>query len=120
MQALLSELLGPLHMHLAAARTLYGQYLEGGKRFAFADALRQTNLRARSLLLEKGWMLPEPLQADAAALIAHWEVWLSLWEAHRRATDPEPNDEFAFANDFTWPAESARRLEDLYEALRPV
>lgn len=118
MQPLLTELLGPLHMHLAAARTLYGHYLEGGKRFAFADALRSTNIRARTLLLDKGWMLPEPLQADAAALIAHWEVWLSLWEAHRRATDPGPDDEFAFANDFTWPRESALRLEALYETLR--
>lgn len=115
--ALRTQLLEPLHELLRAAREVYGRYMSEGKRFAFAVELRRINLEARALLADKGWMLPEASREDAAALIAHWDAWLALWEEHRSKLDPGPDDAFAFANSATFPKESAARLEGLRQAL---
>ena len=117
-EALLTQLLGPLHMRLQAARALYRAYLDGGRRFKFADALREANLESRRLLLDEGWRLPEALQADAAALVAHWEVWLALWRDLQTREQPGPDDTFVFENDFTYPREAEARIEALYAELK--
>lgn len=116
--ALLDELLGPLHMHFASARAAYRAYLDEGRTFLHASSLRRINLGARALLIGKGWLLPEAMQADAVALIEHYDVWLTLWEAHAEATRPAPADPFVFENRFTFPRESEQALERLYRELR--
>ncbi len=115
---LLDELLGPLHMHFACARAAYRAYLEEGRTFLHACSLRRINLGARALLIGKGWLLPEELQVHAVALIGHYDVWLTLWEAHAERTEPAPSDPFAFENSFTYPREAEQALERLYEELR--
>ena len=115
--ALVDDLLGPLHMHFLCARKAYGDYLANGRRFLFALSLRRINLSARGLLLTKGHLLPAELQQEAAALIGHYDVWLTLWMEHRRQTRPGLDDMFAFENAFTYPREAEARLEALYESL---
>jgi len=115
---LLADLLGPLHMHFAAARRAYRDYLDGGRTFLHARSLRRINASARSLLLARGWMLPDRLQEDAACLISHYDVWMSLWGDHRAALRPGPDDVFAFENRHSYPREAEARLEALYERLR--
>jgi hypothetical protein len=115
--ALLHQLLGPLHMHFRCARAAYAAYLNDGKRFLFASSLKRLNLSARGLLLEHGHRLPEALQAEAAALIGHYDAWLTLWDAHAQATRPGPEDEFAFENRFTYPKDAEAALEALYREL---
>ncbi len=118
--ALLDELLLPLHEHFQSARAAYQAYLDEGRTFLHAASLRRVNLSARALLLGKGHLLPADLQACAAALIAHYDIWLRLWDAHAERTRPAPGDLFAFANAATYPREAEQQLEQLYEALRSV
>ena len=96
-------LLGPLHMHFLAAKAAYADYLANGKSFLFACSLRRLNLSARQLLLDKGHLLPEALKADAVALIGHYDVWLTLWDALAELARPRPEDEFVFENRHTYP-----------------
>lgn len=115
---LLDDLLGPLHMHFLVAAQAYADYLAGGKSFLFACSLRRTNGSARELLLGEGWRLPESRQGDAAALLRHYDAWLTLWDAHADRSRPEPGDPFVFANDVTFPRDAQERLEALYRRLR--
>jgi hypothetical protein len=115
---LLDDLLGPLHMHFLVAAAAYADYLAAGKSFLFASSLRRTNASARKLLLGQGWRLPESRQADAAALVRHYDAWLTLWDAQAALLRPEAGDPFAFANDVTYPKEAEERLEALYSRLR--
>ena len=116
--ALLDELLGPLHQHFLVARRAYQAYLEDGRAFRHACELKRINLAARGLLLDKGPLLPPDYPDCAAALVDHYDVWLSLWDAHAERMRPAPDDAFAFANSATYPREAERRLERLYEELR--
>lgn len=116
--ALLSELLGPLHMHFLNARAAYQAYLEDGRSFLHACSLRRINVSARTLLLTKGYLLPEDLQPSATALIGHYDVWLTLWDELAERSRPAPDDPFVFENRFTYPREAEQALERLYEALR--
>ena len=118
--ALLDELLGPLHQHFLVARTAYQAYLEEGRAFRHACELRRINLAARTLLLDKGHLLPPEYRDCAAALVGHYDVWLGLWDAHAERMRPAPGDAFAFANKATWPREAELRLERLYEELGEV
>jgi hypothetical protein len=114
---LLDELLGPLHMHFLVAATAYADYLAAGKSFLFAASLRRANASARELLLAHGWRLPSGLHADAAALLRHYDAWLTLWDALADRLRPEPGDPFVFANEITFPKDAQRRLEALYREL---
>jgi len=115
---LLNELLGPLHMRFLAAKAAYADYLANGKSFLYASSLRRLNLSARQLLLDKGHLLPESLQADAVALIGHYDVWLTLWEAHAERTAPRSEDEFVFENSHTYPKAAEAALQSLYRQLQ--
>lgn len=115
---LLDDLLGPLHMHFLVAAAAYADYLAAGKSFLFASSLRRTNGSARELLLGHGWRLPESHQSDAAALLRHYDAWLTLWDEHAARLRPKAGDEFVFANDVTYPRDSQERLETLYRRLR--
>lgn len=115
--ALLDELLGPLHMHFRSARTAYQDYLANGRSFLWASSLRRINSAARSLLLAKGYLLPAELQDDAAALVRHYDVWLTLWDDLAERTIPALNDPFVFENSVTYPRDAEDRLEQLYAAL---
>ena len=113
----LHDLSGPLHMHFIAARRAYGDYLANSRRFLFARNLRRINVSARALLLGRGYLLPPALQEDAAALIAHYDVWLTLWSEHRLKTRPTLDDPFVFENEFTYPKAAEARLEAHYAEL---
>ena len=118
MSSLVDELLGPLHMHFAAARAAYGDYLEQDRSFLFASSLKRINLGIRALLLGKGYLLPEQHQADAIALVSHYDAWLTYWDDLADRTRPRPDDPFVFENRFTYPKEAEQRLESLYRELR--
>ncbi|HWT11858.1 MAG TPA: hypothetical protein VN231_03815 [Allosphingosinicella sp.] len=117
-RVLLDELLGPLHMHFLAAKSAYQAYLDNGRTFLFAAGLRRINLSVRALLLAKGYLLPDPLQPCATALVGHYDVWLTLWEDLAERSRPAPSDRFVFENRVTYPREAEQALERLYEQLR--
>ena len=113
------ELLGPLHMHFRAARVAYADYMANGKSFLFASSLRRINGGARDLLLARGWLLPERLRKDAAALVRHYDVWTTLWDDLAARTRPALDAPFVFENAVTYPREAESRLEQLFEELSP-
>ena len=113
-EALLHNLLGPLHLHFATADRAYRDYQESGKSFLFACSLRRINASARALLLAHGYLLAEPLQADVLALVRHYDVWLTLWDDLERRSKPSFDDPFVFANRINFPIKSKERLEAVY------
>ena len=115
--ALIPALLGPLHMHFLVARAGYRDYLENGKSFLFASSLRRTNASARALLVQKGYLLPESNQSDAAALIRHYDVWLTLWDDLAQRNSPRLDDPFVFQNSVIYPKDAELALEGLYRQL---
>lgn len=116
-EPLVAELLGPLHMRFRAAKAAYRSYLEQGRIFLFAQNLKRINLSSRALLLDKGWMLPEAHRAHALDLVAHWDVWLTLWEELAARASPRSSDTFVFENSFTYPREAEEALERLFADL---
>lgn len=105
-------------MHFRAAASAYADYLAGGKSFLFANSLRRTNAGVRDLLLGRAWLLPEELQADAEALLRHYDVWLTLWDDLAERVRPAMDDPFVFANAINFPRSAQERLEALYRNLR--
>ena len=114
---LLHQLLGPLHMHFKAAKAAYHRYLSNGKSFLFAVSLRRINSSARQLLLDKGYLLPEERQADAVALIEHYDVWLTLWDDLASRGPIAFGEPFVFENKVNYPRDSEQRLGELYRML---
>lgn len=117
-RALVDELLGPLHLHFRSARVAYRDYLAHGNSFLWANSLRRINGAARSLLLAKGHLLPDPLQEEAVALVRHYDIWLTLWDDLQRRTAPELDEPLVFENSVTYPKEAEDRLERLYYEVR--
>jgi hypothetical protein len=105
-------------MYFASARAAYQAYLQEGRSFLHARSLRRINLEARALLKEKAFLLPEEFQPCATALIGHYDIWLTLWEAHAERTKPAPEDPFVFENHATYPREAEEALERLHQKLR--
>jgi len=108
------ELTGLLYMNLKRSESAYKEYLEGGKTYMFARILKIYNEKIRGLLLEKGWLLSGGLQKDALLLISHYDIWLQKWNDFEKKVNPAPDDEFAFPNDFIFPKEAAKNLEQEY------
>jgi hypothetical protein len=108
------ELTGLLYMNLKRSETAYKEYLQGGKTYLFARILKIYNEKIRELLLEKGYLLPGTLQKDALLLISHYDVWLQKWNDLEKRLNPGPGDEFIFPNEFIFPKEAAKNLEEEY------
>ena len=114
---MLDELLGPLHRHFLSAGQAYHAYLDEGRTFRHASSLRRINAAARSLLLAQGWRLPDEHRACAAALIGHYDAWMTLWDELAARTRPAPGDRFVFDNAARYPREAEQQLERLYEEI---
>jgi len=112
-----TELLGPMVMHLGRAQSAYRAYLSGGKTYRRACVLWECNSALRGLLLAKGYLLPEALQPQAQLIVAHIDYWAVLWVAHRDALKPAGEDVFAFENPETFPAEAEQQLVAYYRSL---
>jgi hypothetical protein len=112
------NLLGPLSDHFNAAGKAYADYLQNGKSFRFACALRRINGSARALLVDHRDLLPEELQGHAAALVHHYDVWMALWDDLAAAGEPGMEDPFVFENPVRFPRESQRALLECYDQLR--
>jgi hypothetical protein len=94
----------------------YRQYLDGGKTFRFAQQLKLHNSAALILLTDHKHLLSENLQNDAQSLITHYCEWSEKWEKFAAEKQHQPDDVFAFANDITFPRQSAQNLEKSYRS----
>lgn len=112
-----TELLGPMMLHLTQAQSCYHAYLSGGKTFRCACALWECNTALRGLLVDKGDLLPDAMQQQARKIVEHIDAWAALWVAHRDALQPGDDDVFAFENPETFPTEAEAQLKAYYQSL---
>ena len=111
------HLLRPLNDGFAAAAEAYADYLQNGKSFRAACALRRINGTARELLAEHAQLLPPLLQEHATALMHHYDVWCALWDELAEANKPAPEDAFVFQNTVRFPKESQQAFRDACQRL---
>ena len=113
----LDTILSALQFRFATAGQIYRAYLDGGRTFRLARALKQINLGARDLLLGARSLLPQDLRQDVDSLVAHYDTWLFLWDDLHRSCRPEPDDRFVFENASRYPGEAEARLKAFHIAL---
>ena len=119
----LSELIGPVYMHLDRTSQVAKRYKKTYKEqtTSYFDALlmRDSNEAVRSILLSKGHLLPEDLRDHAHALVAHYDVWLRRFDAKVAVEKPTAESFFdvGFA-EVPFPKEAAKAFRDSYERLR--
>jgi hypothetical protein len=114
------EILQLLCRELDASSNAYRQYLEGGKKFRYALELKKYNERVSELLTALLDSLSSELRPDAEALLHHYRVWTAKWEQLAAAVNPAPEDVFVFANDVTFPRQSAHNLEAEYTRIKDL
>ena len=105
------DFLSKLSNLFAKSTEVYKQYIDGGKKFIYAQELKEINTQVLQLLQEKKGLLPLLLQNDANELILHYIAWTNKWEEHFINLQPSLRDMFAFENTVTFPRPSASRLE---------
>lgn len=112
------KFLGQLNFLMERSKVAYGDYLEAGKIFLHARVLRQYNDRIRGLITESAYLLNEELQNDCISLLRHYDVWTVCWDDLHNNLRPALDQEFAFANDVTFPRESAERIGEYLQQLK--
>ena len=120
----LSELLGPVVMHLGrtsrvAERYSTTTYKEKGKSYSDAMLMKESNEAVRSILLSNGQFLPENLRSQAHKLVAHYDLWESRFDA--KVEKEKPTADSVFDIGFTeepFPEDAVKAFQDSYESLR--
>ncbi len=106
-----SELLGPLSMHFKRGEAAYQNFHTDGRQYLFAKILRDNNREIRSLILNKGYLLPLEQQHNAIELVAHLDVWLELWEQLAATRTHRAEDKFGFES-CKYPQQAAAALKE--------
>jgi ribonucleotide monophosphatase NagD (HAD superfamily) len=113
------DLIEQVVMNLNQSGIDYKEYLQTGKTFRHARILKVYNEKIRELLIEKGYLLSDDLQEDALALVTHYDAWLAKWNDLKEKLNPSPDEEFIFANEFTFPKKAAVEYNRLKELVSP-
>ena len=114
------ELLRTVCKNLEASKKAYTDYLVNGKTFRFAQELKKYNDWIMELLLSGTNLLSPSLQQDAAVLLVHYTAWTEKWNKLAEDINPQPDDEFVFANDITFPKLAAQNIEMVFKNLTPI
>jgi len=113
-----AELLGPRHMQLDRTRRAFDRWQ---KRNIYLEAkvIREGNVAARDLLLDRGHLIPPELLDDAGKLIEHYDRWLEEFERVRSAESPENDTAFVYVGPagFPFPEESDQRFRAAFRRL---
>lgn len=79
---MLSELIGPVVMHLYRTSRAFNRYKEKNE-FLEAEVLYKGNLAIRDILLNKGYLLDKKMIKHAIDLIEHYDAWMEEFERHK-------------------------------------
>jgi hypothetical protein len=109
-----------VHYNLGQSAVAYKEYLQNGKTFKHAQMLKIYNEKIKELLLENRHLLSNELQENSKALIEHYDIWLEKWNDLAQKLNPLPDDEFVFANEFTFPRKAAVAFEMEYNRLKQL
>lgn len=116
-----SELFGPLSLQLTRTRNAFQRYHEKNI-FQEAKILKEGNEKIRDLLLEKSYLIPPDLIADAEKLVQHYDVWLEEFSKLRETENPTEDKKFVFAGPlgFPFPRKSEENFKEKYNQLRKI
>ena len=81
-EEMLSELIGPVVMHLHRTSRAFNRYKEKNE-FLEAEVLYKGNLAIRDILLNKGYLLDKKMIKHAIDLIEHYDAWMEEFERHK-------------------------------------
>jgi Zn-dependent M32 family carboxypeptidase len=81
-EEMLSELIGPVVMHLHRTSRAFNRYKEKNE-FLEAEVLYKGNLAIRDILLDKGYLLDKKMIKHAIDLIEHYDAWMEEFERHK-------------------------------------
>ncbi len=120
----LSELIGPVVMHLdrtqrVGKRYSTTTYKEKGKSYHDAMLMKESNEAVRSILLTNGHLLPENLRNQAHKLVSHYDLWISRFNA--KFEEEKPTVESVFDIGFTkesFPEDAVKAFQSAYDSLR--
>jgi hypothetical protein len=114
----LSELLGPMVMHLDRTRRAFNRWKKQNL-YIETKVIREGNIAIRDLLLTKGHLIPPYLLEDAGRLVEHYDQWLEEYEKNRGGTDPKPDEPFTYAGPagYPFPGDAEQRFKDLFQKL---
>lgn len=120
----LSQLLGPVVMHLERTSRVADRYRETtycqvGKSWFDAKLLKESNNKVKSILLANGHLLPNDLIDSAHQLVAHYDLWESRFDA--KVLKEEPDAESIFDIGFTeqeFPRDAVEKFRQSYNNLR--
>ena len=120
----ISQLLGPLVMHLErtsriADRYRFRTYKEKGNSWFDAKLLKESNNTIKTILLSKGHLLPGKLIDSANELVEHYDLWESRFDA--KVLKENPNEDSIFDIGFTeieFPSHAVDKFKMTYNELR--
>jgi hypothetical protein len=112
-----SNFLTLFHQQMEQSIHAYKQYLTKGKQFLHAKELRRINSSTILLLEENQHLLPLNLQTASAALLEHYHIWRTKWDATALEQQPIDTTVFAFENTHTFPKHAAEMLEKAYQQI---
>ena len=117
--ALRAELLEPLVVQLENTKTAFIQW-SGKNTYRQVKIMRDGNLAARNLLVEKYDLIPEDLRGDADMLIEHYTHWLKYIEERKGDTEPGPDEQFPVigVTGYPFPVGAEVRFRERLELLK--
>lgn len=109
----LEELLAPVKLQLIRSRiTLQGYDANNEYR---EKILKECNETIRSLLLEKGHLIPADLVPYAEKFISHYDEWL---QAYRTTRELNNASEIKYVFTYNFPHDAEKAFTEKYEAYR--
>jgi hypothetical protein len=100
------ELVRPLVLELDRTKDAFGRWTQQDLSLE-SETLREGNMRARSILRDKGYLVPDSLREDQKKLIFHYDQWLEEYDRIRvrKTADPETLRVLALRSPFPKEAE---------------
>jgi hypothetical protein len=111
------ELLRPLVVELDRTKAAFDRWNQKDLSLE-SETIRDGNLKARTLLREKGHLVHDSLREDQNQLIFHYDRWLEEYDRVRVKRVSDPNQAFVFV--YSFPTESAKRFRDRVAQLESI
>jgi len=113
------ELVRPLVLELDRTKNAFARWDQQDLSLE-SETLREANIRARSILRDKGYLVPDTLREDQKHLIFHYDQWLEEYDRIRvrKTADPETLKVLALKSPF--PKDAERHFRERMAELEKI